>query len=273
MTINQDGLTLKIETVQFGAPLPMTTPGDLVFRNGAGANARLPVGTEGQFLKVVGGIPTWATLSVTLDPITPIDGELNLIGDLDVTGSISSSNVAIDGIADVIQLIVKAEAVQTVPLAEFRKSDNTVLVKIVQDVNDGVVVTGFVANDESTYDSYVDFHATHLGLTGQSANVRLNNDGLALDLGNFVLSSIGSGLKIKEGTNATQGIATLVAGTVTVANTKVTATTRIIVTRQNSSGVVGSPDVSSRVVGTSFTITSSNVGDTSDVAYVFFEPA
>ncbi|NJO65762.1 MAG: hypothetical protein HC836_49130 [Richelia sp. RM2_1_2] len=40
---------------------PMTTAGDIIIRNGSNVTARLPVGTEGQVLKVTSGIPAWGT--------------------------------------------------------------------------------------------------------------------------------------------------------------------------------------------------------------------
>lgn len=70
MTISQNGLTLKIDAVAFGVPLPLTTAGDLVFRNGSGVNARLPVGSNGQALKVVGGLPAWSSDVGFADPMT-----------------------------------------------------------------------------------------------------------------------------------------------------------------------------------------------------------
>lgn len=44
-----------------GGSSPLTTDGDLYLRAG-GVDARLPVGAEGQVLKVVSGAPVWATL-------------------------------------------------------------------------------------------------------------------------------------------------------------------------------------------------------------------
>jgi len=91
--------------------------------------------------------------------------------------------------------------------------------------------------------------------------------------GSLSISTIGSGLKIAEGSNAKQGIATLVGGTVTVANTSTTANSRIQLTIQSPGGTVGSPYVASRIAGTSFTITSTSALDTSVVAYFIVEPA
>ena len=89
----------------------------------------------------------------------------------------------------------------------------------------------------------------------------------------FSVTTAGQGLAVKEGSNAKQGVATLVGGTVTVANTSVTATSRIFLTSQADGGTPGFLRVSARVSGTSFTITSSSGTDTSTVAYEIFEAA
>ena len=91
--------------------------------------------------------------------------------------------------------------------------------------------------------------------------------------GNVDVTAAGSGLRVAEGANAKQGIATLAAGTVTVANTSVTANSRILVTCQ----ILGTVTVASafdtpRTAGTSFTIHASQATDTSTVAWEIFEP-
>lgn len=93
--------------------------------------------------------------------------------------------------------------------------------------------------------------------------------------GNFVISTAGRGIHIAEGSNARMGTAVLNGAspaTVTVANTSVTATTRIFLTINTPGGTVGSPYVSARVAATSFTITSGNA-DTSTVGWLLVEPA
>lgn len=87
------------------------------------------------------------------------------------------------------------------------------------------------------------------------------------------LTTAGSGIYIKEGVNATSGAATLVGGTVVVSTTKVTANSRIYLTTQNTGGTPGFLRVSARTAGTSFTILSSNVLDTSLIAWLIIEPA
>lgn len=72
----------------------------------------------------------------------------------------------------------------------------------------------------------------------------------------------------------TSGIATLSGGTVTVNTSAVTATTRIMLTVQ-SLGTVLLPravGVTARVASTSFTITSEDIMDTSQVAWVLVQP-
>lgn len=96
---------------------------------------------------------------------------------------------------------------------------------------------------------------------------------LSVTTGSFSVTTAGQGLAVKEGSNAKQGTATLTAGSVVVANTSVTATSRILLTSQADGGTPGFLRVSTRTAGTSFTITSSSGTDTSTVAYQIFEPA
>lgn len=93
--------------------------------------------------------------------------------------------------------------------------------------------------------------------------------------GDLKLNTVGNGLYIKEGTDGTSGIVTLVAGVKVVSTTKVTATSRIYLTRQTVAGTVGtSVDVTARTAGTSFTITAAgSILDTSTVAWLIVEPA
>ncbi len=96
---------------------------------------------------------------------------------------------------------------------------------------------------------------------------------LSVSAGSFSVTTAGQGLRVKEGSNAKQGVATLAAGTVTVANTSVTASSRIFVGTATPGGTVGAPFVSSVTPGTGFTIKSTSSTDTSVVAYQIFEPA
>lgn len=90
----------------------------------------------------------------------------------------------------------------------------------------------------------------------------------------WVVGTIGIKQAIVEGANAAMGTATLVAGTVTVGNTLVTANSRIFLTSQDpNGGTQGAVFVSARTAGTDFTITSTvGAADTSIVAYEIKEP-
>lgn len=122
--------------------------------------------------------------------------------------------------------------------------------------------------------------ATHLlaGLTvdGFTALAAAQTSGNFTVFGSaLILGVAGTGLQVKEGANACQGVATLVGGTVTVNTTKVTANSRIQVTIQ-ALGTVTAPKaigITARVAGTSFTITSADATDTSVIAWEIFEPA
>jgi hypothetical protein len=93
--------------------------------------------------------------------------------------------------------------------------------------------------------------------------------------GDWVLGTAGNGFYVKEGSNACMGVTTLVAGVSTVNTTKVTANSRIFLTRQSLGGTLGSSvDVTARTPGTSFTITAQgSILETSQVGWQIFEPA
>lgn len=92
---------------------------------------------------------------------------------------------------------------------------------------------------------------------------------------NLSLGTVGNKILIKEGTNASMGVATLVLGTVVVNTTLVTANSRIFLTVQvlGTVAVATAIAVTARTAGTSFTITSAGATDTSTVAWHIVEPA
>ena len=84
-------------------------------------------------------------------------------------------------------------------------------------------------------------------------------------LNNLVLSTVGTGIRIKEGTNAYAGAATLVGGTVTVSTTKAATGMNVQHSRQAAGGTAGNLSISNIVDGVSFDIDSDNVLETSTV--------
>lgn len=95
---------------------------------------------------------------------------------------------------------------------------------------------------------------------------------LAITNADWSIATLGHGLRIAEGANGRMGQATLVGGKVTVANTTVTANTRIYLSRATAGGGLG--ELSYTIVaGTSFTINSSSVTDTSVINWLLIEKA
>jgi hypothetical protein len=90
--------------------------------------------------------------------------------------------------------------------------------------------------------------------------------------GNLTTQAAGIGLQIKSGSNARIGTGTLSGGTLTVANTSVTANTRVFLTDTTSGALtnVGSLTVVT-TAGTGFVVTSSNVLDTSTFNWLLVE--
>ena len=99
---------------------------------------------------------------------------------------------------------------------------------------------------------------------------------VALTNGNITLGTAGNGIQIKEGTNATMGTGTLSSGAATINTTKVTSSSRIFISDQGGTVTnLGSlyEDNASRVAGTSFTIKSSNILDSSNFVWLILEPS
>jgi len=108
---------------------------------------------------------------------------------------------------------------------------------------------------------------------GQVA-IGTDSPGYKLDVrGDIAVNTVGSGLKVKEGTNGKMGVATLNAGSVTVITTAVAATSRILLTIQSPGGTVGSVYVASRTAGVSFVIQSTSGSDSSVVMWLIFDPS
>lgn len=93
--------------------------------------------------------------------------------------------------------------------------------------------------------------------------------------GDIKLGVAGNGLYIKQGSNATCGRGTLVGGTLTINTTKATTTAEIFITDRGGGVIanIGTLYISAIVNGTSFTISSTNVLDTSIFSWLIIESA
>ncbi len=61
VAIGNGGTGQTTAAAAYNALNPMTTTGDIIYEASASTAARLPIGTTGQVLTVVGGLPAWAT--------------------------------------------------------------------------------------------------------------------------------------------------------------------------------------------------------------------
>lgn len=157
----------------------------------------------------------------------------------------------------------------------------------------------FIANDTGTANgvlaSYTDYSATLTTVSGiyaafeatkstgyslyASGGALFYNQGRALFgtgtddgnqvqiSGNLKLENAGNKILIATGTNSIQNTGTLSGGTVTISNTSVTASSHITLTPTSNSNL-GQWYISSRVAGTSFTVTSTNASDASSFTYL-----
>lgn len=133
-------------------------------------------------------------------------------------------------------------------------------------------------NDEIQAGAGSDLRMYHDGtdstIENDTGNLLIKSGGdCLLSEGDIALQTVGKGLGIKEGTNARMGVVTLAAGAIVVNTTEVTANSRIFLTINGGTLTnVGALYVSARTAGTSFTITSLDILDVSDVAWMIVEP-
>lgn len=111
---------------------------------------------------------------------------------------------------------------------------------------------------------------------GSGTGVQTQTVGLQISSGNVIIPNAitinaGKALNIASGTNQRAGNATLVGGTVTVSNTTVTANTVVMLTRKTSGGTIGTAITYTVSAGTSFTISSDNILDTSTFSFFLLE--
>jgi hypothetical protein len=123
-----------------------------------------------------------------------------------------------------------------------------------------------------------DFQITHNGtntlINNFTGNLIIEPGGQLEVVDDVEITTVGKGFNVKEGSNARMGIVTLSSGAATVNTTAVTASSRIFLETQGGTVTnVGAHYVSARSAGTSFTITSLNILDASDVAWLIMEPS
>jgi hypothetical protein len=94
---------------------------------------------------------------------------------------------------------------------------------------------------------------------------------VTLPIGPLNFTSLAGGLSFKSGSNGRVGTGTLVAGTLTVGNTSVTANTKILLTSDGGGVNIGALYVLSQTATTGFVVNSTNAADTASFHYLLYE--
>jgi len=121
----------------------------------------------------------------------------------------------------------------------------------------------YVWPDEAIYHAGHAFYV-HAAATATNAFIYgfgMNGSQQFILNGQLYFQTAGQGLHIIEGSNARMGTSTLSSGTVTIANTSIETNTRIFCFPKETGTYNGRLRVTARVAGTSFTVASSDAGD------------
>lgn len=204
-----------------------------------------------------GGARFFSTTETATEP-PPGDGILHVNGKITIgTAGTSSRDLTIDNSSNAYLRLNRLNNLTTVCQVEFSEAGSPIW------------AIGQL-NSDSTFSIYsfpLGFNAVNINhVTGYASFYsKVKSAGI-------VLNPVGSGISIKEGTNATMGAVSLINGTATVSTTKVSSSSRIFLTIQQPGGTVGTPYISAMTAGSSFTITSTSSTDTSLVAWLIIEP-
>lgn len=140
--------------------------------------------------------------------------------------------------------------------------------------NPNIITGSLTAGSVSTTGTCATGALTVTGTSTLNGATGVTGD-LTATSGDLRLATAGKGIRIKEGGAAARmGVATLVAGTATIATTAVGVDSRVFLMGQvDGGGTEGFYRVSTRTPATSFVITSSQGTDTSDVAWLIIDPS
>lgn len=261
------GYTLPVATASVLGGVKQGTgvsiAGDGTISATGGASAANPTGTVG--LAVVDGVATTfmrsdasPALSVAITPtwtaLHTFSGGVTATGAINLTGG----TVTIPTIASATDSTGSGASTAFVQAVVTSKESSTV--PVVNGTGAVGVATTFARADH--------VHPTD---TSRAAAANPSLTGTVSSAGQISVTTAGFGLTVKGGANAKVGTVALASGVATVANTSVTANSRIFLTVQNGTTTTGTVSVATITAGTGFTLVSSNVADTTTVAYFIVE--
>lgn len=267
---------------------PMTTKGDLITRDATQA-VRLPIGSDGSILQSDSTQATGNGWSVSLNDSSLLPSisfqarQLFAADGTTVMFDYGIANHTLIGPSGNARVDIVGGGFSTV-LFEVDSTDPNAGMTFMTngagsyDFTSGTTTLLFLGNQAGAVNNFNMFAATTgnapiFTTDGDDADVsmHLQAKGAGVIFSNNPISAF-AGLRVSEAANSKQGTATLTGGTVTVANTSVTANSRIFLTAQDNNSV-GSLRISARTAGISFDITSSVNTDNGVVAFEIFEPA
>lgn len=288
------GAALAINAGSAGAPVLFNgaggTPSSLVGTNISGTAANLTAGS-------VTGLTIASGKSLTVSNILTLAGTDSTVMTFPTTSATIARTDAANtftgnqgfGIAASTPIHVKAPATgasDTLTLQTAADSSDSALVYWRNNSGAALMRMGSIGGDgTSTLNTLGYFRiGTGTATFGSNERMRVHASG-GVSIGNTTdpgaanlsingtisFAVAGNGISLKSGTNTRAGNAALVGGTVTVSNTTVTANTVVLLTRKTSGGTIGTAITYSLNAGTSFTITSDNILDTSTFSYLLVE--
>ena len=97
IAITNGGTGQVTAAAAFAALSPLINAGDIIYENSVPAPTNLPIGTTGQLLTVVGGLPSWATFSSSSLPAITLTGNVTGSGSGGTIATMIANNVVTNG--------------------------------------------------------------------------------------------------------------------------------------------------------------------------------
>ncbi len=243
------------KTTSFNNLSPMTTAGDIIYENATPAGTRLAIGTTGQLLTVVGGLPAWAT-AATNGTVTSV--ALSTPGVLySVSGSpiTSSGTLALNLITQTANTILAGPASGVAANPSFRAL-------VSADIpNNAANTTGTASNITATVNSTLT-SLPSLSNVGIITGGTWQSTDIGVIYGGTGLSTIPSNGQLLIGNATGYTVANLTAGSgigivnasgsITISNT---APFFSVVTISSNTAAVASTTYLANTSGASFTLT------------------
>jgi hypothetical protein len=164
--------------ISFNAINPMTTTGDIIYEIAANSATRLAIGSAGQVLTVVAGIPSWQTPSSS--GISALTGDVTASGSGSVTATIANNSVTNAKAAQM--------ATRTIKGNNTGSTANAIDLTVTQ-ASDLLGITGIVTASPTTGAVTLDFSVAPMNTITMTGNCTFTFSGM-LSGGAYVIKLI-----------------------------------------------------------------------------------